>query len=58
MNMRLLPFVDLVRIDFAMENGHEKPKQNSIKNSKRPIAKSGPAAAAAGPTGAGLCRQA
>ena len=37
MNMMLFPFALLERRDFAIENGHEKPKQNNIRNSNRPI---------------------
>ena len=37
MNPRLFPFVDFDLSDFAIENGQEKPKQHSIKNSNIPI---------------------
>ncbi len=33
----LFPFALLERIDFAIENGHEKPKHTNIKNSNMPI---------------------
>ncbi len=33
----LFPFALLERSDFAIENGHEKPKQTSIMNSNMPI---------------------
>ena len=37
MKSRLLPFVDRLLYDFAIENGQEKQKQNSIRNSNMPI---------------------
>ncbi|MBO5751742.1 MAG: hypothetical protein J6R80_05000 [Kiritimatiellae bacterium] len=36
-NARLLPLVLQDLIDVTIEKGHEKPKQQSIKNSKIPI---------------------
>jgi hypothetical protein len=36
-NPRLFPLADFDLSDFAIENGHEKPKQHNIRNSKIPI---------------------